>query len=206
MQPLNIGLSNRRRVRIEVHTPHRSNISAPNEWSLHFPHPPSHPSHPAALSGERAVVPERLRNWWVHRAKRLVLISRALFRRRVTLTAGQAQGQPGCTRPQSSTQSTPRTTQTTINVATSTLSTHHHDTLATSSTAENNRPHKPIELNFRPPPRALKMALDSFFHNKIESMKLEIIQGQAVLRRLEAQRNDYNSRGRLLSPKALAKC
>ena len=42
------------------------------------------------------------------------------------------------------------------------------------------------------------MALDSFFHNKIESMKLEIIQGQAVLRRLEAQRNDYNSRVRLL--------
>lgn len=39
------------------------------------------------------------------------------------------------------------------------------------------------------------MALDTFFHNKIESMKLEIIQGQAVLRRLEAQRNDYNSRG-----------
>lgn len=42
------------------------------------------------------------------------------------------------------------------------------------------------------------MALDNFFHNKIESMKLEIIQGQAVLRRLEAQRNDYNSRVRLL--------
>jgi ATP-dependent 26S proteasome regulatory subunit len=42
------------------------------------------------------------------------------------------------------------------------------------------------------------MALDSFFHNKIESLKLEIIQGQAVLRRLEAQRNDYNSRVRLL--------
>jgi hypothetical protein len=42
---------------------------------------------------------------------------------------------------------------------------------------------------------AATMALDSFFHNKIESMKLEIIQGQAVLRRLEAQRNDYNSRG-----------
>jgi 26S proteasome regulatory subunit T6 len=42
------------------------------------------------------------------------------------------------------------------------------------------------------------MALDSVFHNKIESMKLEIIQGQAVLRRLEAQRNDYNSRVRLL--------
>ena len=42
------------------------------------------------------------------------------------------------------------------------------------------------------------MALDSFYHNKIESLKLEIIQGQAVLRRLEAQRNDYNSRVRLL--------
>jgi 26S proteasome regulatory subunit T6 len=42
------------------------------------------------------------------------------------------------------------------------------------------------------------MALDTFFHNKIESMKLEIIQRQAVLRRLEAQRNDYNSRVRLL--------
>ncbi|KFY33614.1 hypothetical protein V494_07468 [Pseudogymnoascus sp. VKM F-4513 (FW-928)] len=46
--------------------------------------------------------------------------------------------------------------------------------------------------------KPFKMALDSFFHNKIESMKLEIIQGQAVLRRLEAQRNDYNSRVRLL--------
>ena len=44
----------------------------------------------------------------------------------------------------------------------------------------------------------IAMALDKFFHNKIESMKLEIIQGQAVLRRLEAQRNDYNSRVRLL--------
>lgn len=42
------------------------------------------------------------------------------------------------------------------------------------------------------------MALDSFYHNKIESLKLEIIKGQAVLRRLEAQRNDYNSRVRLL--------
>jgi 26S proteasome regulatory subunit T6 len=42
------------------------------------------------------------------------------------------------------------------------------------------------------------MALDTFFHNKIEAMKLEIIQGQAKLRRLEAQRNDYNSRVRLL--------
>ena len=42
------------------------------------------------------------------------------------------------------------------------------------------------------------MGLDTFFQNKIESMKLEIIQGQAVLRRLEAQRNDYNTRVRLL--------
>jgi len=42
------------------------------------------------------------------------------------------------------------------------------------------------------------MALDTFFNNKIEGMKLEIIQGQAVLRRLEAQRNEYNSRVRLL--------
>ena len=42
------------------------------------------------------------------------------------------------------------------------------------------------------------MALDHYYHNKIEGMKLEIIQGQAVLRRLEAQRNDYNSRVRLL--------
>lgn len=47
------------------------------------------------------------------------------------------------------------------------------------------------------------MALDSFFHNKIESMKLEIIQGQAVLRRLEAQRNDYNSRGSVVVPSQL---
>lgn len=42
------------------------------------------------------------------------------------------------------------------------------------------------------------MALDTFYHNKIEGMKLEIIQGQAKLRRLEAQRNEYNSRVRLL--------
>ena len=42
------------------------------------------------------------------------------------------------------------------------------------------------------------MALDTFYHNKIEGMKLEILQGQAVLRRLEAQRNEYNSRVRLL--------
>lgn len=42
------------------------------------------------------------------------------------------------------------------------------------------------------------MALDNYFRNKIEGMKLEIIKGQAVLRRLEAQRNNYNSRVRLL--------
>jgi hypothetical protein len=42
------------------------------------------------------------------------------------------------------------------------------------------------------------MALDTFYNNKIEQMKLDIIQGQAVLRRLEAQRNEYNSRVRLL--------
>lgn len=42
------------------------------------------------------------------------------------------------------------------------------------------------------------MALNTFYRNKIEGMKLEILQGQAKLRRLEAQRNDYNSRVRLL--------
>jgi len=44
----------------------------------------------------------------------------------------------------------------------------------------------------------VKMALDNYYANKIEAMKLEILKGQAVLRRLEAQRNDYNSRVRLL--------
>jgi len=42
------------------------------------------------------------------------------------------------------------------------------------------------------------MTLDTFYHNKIEAAKLSILEGQAVLRRLEAQRNDYNSRVRLL--------
>lgn len=42
------------------------------------------------------------------------------------------------------------------------------------------------------------MALDNYYHNKIEATQLEILKGQAVLRRLEAQRNDYNSRVRLL--------
>jgi ATP-dependent 26S proteasome regulatory subunit len=45
---------------------------------------------------------------------------------------------------------------------------------------------------------AITMALDNYYHNKIEAMQLEILKGQAVLRRLEAQRNDYNSRVRLL--------
>lgn len=42
------------------------------------------------------------------------------------------------------------------------------------------------------------MALDVYYRHKIEAMKLDIIEGQAKLRRLEAQRNDYNSRVRLL--------
>merc|ERR1712169_44744 len=46
--------------------------------------------------------------------------------------------------------------------------------------------------------RPATMALEEYYHNKIESMKLEILKGQAALRRLEAQRNDYNSRVRLL--------
>jgi 26S proteasome regulatory subunit T6 len=57
--------------------------------------------------------------------------------------------------------------------------------------------HSLLQPIFAPAP-ATAMALDTFFHNKIEAMKLEIIQGQAKLRRLEAQRNDYNSRVRLL--------
>ncbi|CAN8104600.1 unnamed protein product [Discula destructiva] len=57
----------------------------------------------------------------------------------------------------------------------------------------------PPSLVFTAAPRAsITMALDNYYHNKIESMKLEILKGQAVLRRLEAQRNDYNSRVRLL--------
>jgi hypothetical protein len=72
-----------------------------------------------------------------------------------------------------------------------------------------NSPNKPLRIPTGPlslysihpttaPGAATAMALDTFFHNKIETMKLEIIQGQAKLRRLEAQRNDYNSRVRLL--------
>jgi len=55
-----------------------------------------------------------------------------------------------------------------------------------------------ISSNSGCPNQLPNMALDSFYQNKIESLKLEIIKGQAVLRRLEAQRNDYNSRVRLL--------
>jgi 26S proteasome regulatory subunit T6 len=39
------------------------------------------------------------------------------------------------------------------------------------------------------------MALDGYFHNKIEALELEIVERNSKLRRLEAQRNDYNSRG-----------
>lgn len=60
--------------------------------------------------------------------------------------------------------------------------------------AEKHETHHPLSLR----DNTAKMALDNFYNNKIESMKLEIIQGQAVLRRLEAQRNEYNSRVRLL--------
>lgn len=42
------------------------------------------------------------------------------------------------------------------------------------------------------------MALDNYYRNKYEGMKLQILKGEAMLRRLEAQRNDYNSRVRLL--------
>lgn len=64
-----------------------------------------------------------------------------------------------------------------------------------SSSLSTSAPAKPT-----PAPRAasITMALDNYYHNKIEAMKLEILKGQAVLRRLEAQRNDYNSRVRLL--------
>ena len=56
-----------------------------------------------------------------------------------------------------------------------------------------------LRLILQLPPIILAiMTLDNFFHNKIEKMQLEILEGQAVLRRLEAQRNDYNSRVRLL--------
>lgn len=57
-----------------------------------------------------------------------------------------------------------------------------------------------VAFDFPPVPSIppFAMALDNYYRNKIEGMKLEIIQGQAVLRRLEAQRNDYNSRVRLL--------
>ncbi|KAH8769056.1 P-loop containing nucleoside triphosphate hydrolase protein [Diaporthe sp. PMI_573] len=58
----------------------------------------------------------------------------------------------------------------------------------TSAPAEARAPRAP----------SITMALDNYYHNKIEAMKLEILKGQAVLRRLEAQRNDYNSRVRLL--------
>lgn len=68
----------------------------------------------------------------------------------------------------------------------------------TPSTHSSKRSLLHLSPQTPPPAPATTMALDTFFHNKIEAMKLEIIQGQAKLRRLEAQRNDYNSRVRLL--------
>lgn len=59
-------------------------------------------------------------------------------------------------------------------------------------------PSKPRDPPLQEQPIFAKMALDNYYQNKIEAMKLEILKGQAVLRRLEAQRNDYNSRVRLL--------
>merc|ERR1712000_464772 len=56
----------------------------------------------------------------------------------------------------------------------------------------------PFPARHQRPVRTATMALDEYYRNKIESMKLEILKGQAALRRLEAQRNDYNSRVRLL--------
>jgi ATP-dependent 26S proteasome regulatory subunit len=70
-----------------------------------------------------------------------------------------------------------------------------------TSITRDLQPSQPLPENYSttsPFYRPVAMALDNFYHNKIESLKLEIIQGQAVLRRLEAQRNDYNSRVRLL--------
>ncbi|KAG5983806.1 hypothetical protein E4U43_006233, partial [Claviceps pusilla] len=65
-----------------------------------------------------------------------------------------------------------------------------------------SRPRVPVPASISniPPSgeRISTMALDEYYHNKIEAMKLEILKGQAALRRLEAQRNDYNSRVRLL--------
>src|SRR3569833_294900 len=59
--------------------------------------------------------------------------------------------------------------------------------------------HSNIQRSSRPRPNtAVAMALDNYYLNKIEAMKQEILKGQAVIRRLEAQRNDYNSRVRLL--------
>ena len=55
-----------------------------------------------------------------------------------------------------------------------------------------------LQTQIIPKHKEREMALDNYYHNKIEAMKLEILKGQAVLRRLEAQRNDYNSRVRLL--------
>lgn len=82
------------------------------------------------------------------------------------------------------------------------LSTSHESrsiTRPTQTDTTNSRASLPSYPTSASAPRAsVTMALDNYYQNKIEAMKLEILKGQAVLRRLEAQRNDYNSRVRLL--------
>lgn len=68
----------------------------------------------------------------------------------------------------------------------------------TSKLDDQQFPRFPHVSSAAPRAASVTMALDNYYHNKIEAMKLEILKGQAVLRRLEAQRNDYNSRVRLL--------
>lgn len=70
---------------------------------------------------------------------------------------------------------------------------------STETTPATPKPDSPTPIFSHPASgRTATMALDEYYHNKIEAMKLEILKGQAALRRLEAQRNDYNSRVRLL--------
>lgn len=44
----------------------------------------------------------------------------------------------------------------------------------------------------------VKMALERYYQNKIEAMKLDILKRQEGLRCLKVQRNDYNTSVRLL--------
>lgn len=145
--------------------------------------------------GPRAV-PECLRKCWIWG---LAPFSRAKSRRNHAAPPG-----PEAQTRQSMHPATPTTIR--VATATSTSTPLRRQNKFTSSTSQNNESHNPPGLKLPPPHRAAKMALDSFFHNKIESMKLEIIQGQAVLRRLEAQRNEYNSRGEITAPEAATTC